>query len=93
VEFKALADFLGKDLNEQQLKSLIEYCSFKNMKDIKTLDYFQTLNSLNLYEQGSKFFVKGQIGRWKSFFSEELSQKFDTIINKNLKYRKKIEYD
>jgi hypothetical protein len=62
------------------------------MKDIKSLDFFQTLNSLNIYEQGSKFFVKGQVGKWKSFFSEKLAQKFDTAIDTNLKYKKKIDY-
>jgi hypothetical protein len=88
-----LAKFLNKDLNDEQIRSLVEFSKFDNMKTIKSMDYFQHLNTMKIYKQGSKFFVKGKSGNWRNYFSDEMSAKFDRVINKKLKYNQQpIDY-
>ncbi len=80
----------------EQLKTLIAYTSFDNMKQVPSLDIYQLLGALEetsaIFKSGSKFFVKGQVGNWYSYFSEELSDRFDKVIQANLKYKARIEY-
>jgi hypothetical protein len=56
------------------------------------MDYFQHLNSLNIYEKDSQFFVKGQIGNWRNQLSAEQSKRFDEAVSQNLKYKGLIDY-
>ena len=56
------------------------------------MDYFNYFNNLDMYEKDSKFFVNGQIGNWRKSFNHEMSNRFDEVISKNLKYKGFIDY-
>jgi hypothetical protein len=75
------------------MRDLIEYSSFDNMKDVKSLDFFNHYNGLDIYGKESKFFSTGKIGNWRKYFSDELSEKFDQLIQEKLKYKGHIDYD
>mgnify|MGYP002790744223 CR=1 FL=1 len=62
------------------------------MKNTKSLDIFEHFQNFEFFKKGSKFFVNGQVGNWYKYFSKELSNKFDDVISKNLKYKENIDY-
>jgi hypothetical protein len=89
-----LAKYLEKELgDDMQMRDLIEYSSFGNMRNVKSLDLFEHFRSSALLKKDSKFFATGKVGNWRAYFSDELSDKFDEIIRRNLKYKGHIDYD
>lgn len=84
-----MAEFLGKQISDEQLRALIEYISFENLKNNDscqiTIDYF-TPEMI--------FFNKGKFGYWKEYLNKNLSDKVDEMVKKYLKYNKKpIKYE
>eukprot|EP00112_Aurelia_sp_Birch-Aquarium-sp1_P013282 Seg2813.2 transcript_id=Seg2813.2/GoldUCD/mRNA.D3Y31 product="Sulfotransferase 1C4" protein_id=Seg2813.2/GoldUCD/D3Y31 len=75
---RKVAKFLGKDLSEDKIKSLVQHLDFKCMKQNKAVNYeFLTENP----EDGS-FMRKGQVGDWKNYFTEEMNARMDDAIKK-----------
>lgn len=96
-EIKSLAKYLGKDLNEDQIKSIMDYCSFNKLKSNPA---FET--KMNLMSEGKeaqpqvktlKLFRKGEIGDWKNYFTEEMSKRVDELVEANLKYSRPLKYE
>jgi hypothetical protein len=88
---KSLAKFLGKDLSSEQVKSIVEWCSFESMKKNPTVNY-EWYKDLGLFKKDGAFFRKGKIGDWLNCLSREQSMELDQVLEKNLKYGRKFEY-
>ena len=81
---------MGLEFTEDQIKSLVAFVSFDNMKDLPSMAF----NALDVYFKTElKFFKKGQIGNWKNYLTEEQSKRIDEVVSKNLKYKKTIKYE
>ncbi|XP_034964422.2 sulfotransferase 6B1 [Zootoca vivipara] len=63
-----IAKFFGFSVNEEEIKSVVENCSFKAMKQKST----ETHGAF-----GDALFRKGSVGDWKSLFSESQNQEMD----------------
>jgi hypothetical protein len=90
-ETRRLAKYLGKDLSDEQLKSLIEFCKLDNLKKNPAFDMKLT------NKEGQKldplFFRKGEIGDWKNYLTEEMSKKIDDLVATHLTYRKPFKFE
>nr|XP_033818284.1 sulfotransferase 2B1-like [Geotrypetes seraphini] len=71
-----ICNFLGKELNEAAIDSVVENVSFKNMKDNKMSNY-STFPKDILDIQKSPFIRKGISGEWKNHFTPAMSESFD----------------
>jgi hypothetical protein len=60
-------------LNQTQIKEIISYTEFANMKQLKAFD----LQLTGHFEKDFSFFRKGQVGDWRNYFSEEMSKRYD----------------
>lgn len=89
---KKIAIYLGKNYSNEALSELVEFTSFRNMKQSPSF------NVVNQDPQGSqlktdfnKFFRSGQIGNWINYFTYEMSNKVDQFlrdkINPNIQLR------
>ena len=100
-EARRLAKFLGKDLNDDQLKSILDFCSFENMKKSPAFDLkippesLATPNDALTEEspQEIKLFRKGQIGDWKNYLNQEMWKKIDEIVATKLEYKTPFKYE
>ena len=77
---RKVARFLGKELNDEQVRMLVEHLNFENMK----------INSAVNKEEFSKagrgsFMRKGQVGDWKNYFTEEMNKQMDEAIEQHFK--------
>ncbi|KAL1138260.1 hypothetical protein AAG570_009949 [Ranatra chinensis] len=83
-----MADFLGKSLSEDDIISLMDHVSFKKMRNNPALNLEPLLKLKNgpSFEMNgdSNFIRKGQVGDWKNYMSEDLSQRFDKWMETNL---------
>ncbi|CAF0738590.1 unnamed protein product [Brachionus calyciflorus] len=88
---KNLSEYLGKSLSDEKIKSIIEWCSFDNMKNNPSVNY-EWYKELGLYKKSGNFFRKGKIGDWLNHFAMEDSKQIDEIVEKNLKTDIKFNY-
>ena len=90
-EFKSLAKYLEVELSDEKIIELIEFTSFKNMKSyIKFTDTPE--NRSPNFKESMEFFRKGQIGDWKNYFTDDMIKKLKEIVEKNLRYKGKMNY-
>lgn len=86
---------MGKELDDEILTDLIDYCSFENLKKNPSFELKVPSNEPN----GNKRFVemnlfrKGVIGDWKNHLDANMSQKIDDMVTKNLKYKKHFKFE
>ncbi|XP_048343071.1 sulfotransferase 6B1-like [Sphaerodactylus townsendi] len=84
---KKIAEFLGLNLDDEEICGVAERSQFKAMKE----------NSKTTHgEFGNVLFRKGGVSDWKTLFSEENNQEMDTIFKERLggtKVGTKIKYD
>lgn len=99
-----MAKFLGKDLSDEQLKSIVDFCSFDKLKknpafEMKIQKGLMTgdlppEDSKKPAEMGEvKLFRKGEIGDWHNYFTDEMSAKIDEIVRTKLKYTKPLKFE
>ncbi|KAG8181897.1 hypothetical protein JTE90_026056 [Oedothorax gibbosus] len=78
---KRIADFLNKDLSEEEINQIADHCSFHNMSKNPNVNY-QHWDDLGIRKTNeSRFMRKGQIGDWKNYFSEEKNTLMDSWID------------
>lgn len=83
---KKTADFLGKNLTEEQYQLLSDHLAFQNMKKNKAVNYDEVkevLKDIQPTGQGS-FIREGGSGGWQSKMSLEISKKFDEWTRKKI---------
>ncbi|XP_066452034.1 sulfotransferase 6B1-like [Eleutherodactylus coqui] len=86
AELKKINDFYGLNLTDKQILQIEEKTTFKSMKEKSGDTHGKLVDA---------FFRKGEIGDWKSLFTEEQSKEVDAKFEKYLagtKLGEKINY-
>ena len=76
-----IVSFIGKDLTEEEVDTVIKKSSFSSMKNNPTTNY-EWLPSKMKHPEGAPFMRKGVVGGWKDMFTEKLSKQFDIYSQK-----------
>ncbi|XP_050437128.1 luciferin sulfotransferase [Adelges cooleyi] len=87
---RQVAAFLEKELTEEQVSALEDHLSFNSMRKNPALNLEPLLAMMEKPQAADensdqKFIRKGKVGDWKNYMSEELSAKFDSFTDENLK--------
>ncbi len=80
------ADFLGRDLTNQQVEKLTDHLSFESMRKNPSCNYEDIVSNMrNLHGtfHDSKFMRKGQVGSYKEEMTPEMVEKLDAWIAQN----------
>ncbi|XP_068242972.1 sulfotransferase 1A3-like [Palaemon carinicauda] len=88
-ELKKLDTFLGTNLTEAQLKGILKYTSFEEMKARdekiqKESEWFKVSRNVDIVEKEGGLFRKGQAGDWKNKLTPEQVEKMDIWTRNNL---------
>ncbi|KAM3923546.1 sulfotransferase 2B1-like isoform 1-T3 [Leptodactylus fuscus] len=88
-----ICKFLGKELDDKAIDSVVEYVSFKNMKENKMVN-FTLLPTGYMDHEKSPFMRKGIVGDWKNHFTVTQNEYFDKIYNSEMKdFKVKFPWD
>lgn len=90
---KKTANFLGKDLTNEQVSSLKQHLSFESMKKNPCVNRDEEIKKIieskiygeNLNLGKGSLMRTGNVGGWKTVMSMELIQQFDDWTNEQLK--------
>ncbi|XP_049627340.1 amine sulfotransferase-like [Suncus etruscus] len=78
--------FLGKELSEDDLDTVVKQATFKNMKADSRANYDDIItNEIGKRNNYGQFLRKGTIGDWKNNFTVQQSERFDIIFQKKMK--------
>lgn len=81
---KEIANFLGKPLSEDQIKAIVEHCSFQSMKVNEAVNYQWWDKSGTSKNMGTGFMRKGKVGDWKEQLSPEMKERIDAMTTQRL---------
>ncbi|XP_004239453.1 cytosolic sulfotransferase 12-like [Solanum lycopersicum] len=81
MHLKRLAEFLEcpfsiKEENCGIVDEILRMCSFKSLSNLEV----NTTGKLSTGEENKVFFRRGEIGDWKNYFTREMSEKLNNII-------------
>ncbi|KAJ7377862.1 hypothetical protein OS493_025756 [Desmophyllum pertusum] len=76
---RRISEFLEKPLSDEMIAKISHQCTFAEMK--KNSDSFK----ISVYATKPSLLRKGEVGGWKSHFSEELNRAFDEQFMEKLK--------
>ncbi|GFZ12176.1 sulfotransferase 7 [Actinidia rufa] len=87
VYLKTLAEFMGVpfSLEEEEdgvVEKIVELCSFKNLSNLKVNKTGLERFSDEIVIENQNFFRKGQIGDFKNYLTEEMTERLDSITMK-----------
>lgn len=89
TETKRLAQFLGKDCDDQLIWDICEKCSFQNMKnastEVKQEPEWKHLPPGKGKEIHKSLYRKGEVGDWKNWFTVAQNERFDAEYNERMK--------
>jgi len=88
---KSLSQYLGKNLSDDQINSIIKWTLFDNMKDNTSVNY-NWYNDIGFLKKDVKFYRKGKIGDWINHFTKDQLIEFDKAIKNNLKTKHEFNY-
>ncbi|XP_077193105.1 sulfotransferase 2B1-like [Paroedura picta] len=75
--------FLGKELNSQQIDSVVENASFRKMKENKMSNFSQLDETMVDFKKG-EFMRKGISGDWKNHLTVAQNEYFDRVYRENM---------
>ncbi|XP_018563758.1 estrogen sulfotransferase-like [Anoplophora glabripennis] len=81
---RKIADFLGKDLSENEIDKLEDYLSFEKFKNNKTVNHVH-MTKIGMAEDVSKFIRRGKPGGWRELIDEEMEREFNRVMEEKLK--------
>ncbi|XP_029440263.1 sulfotransferase family cytosolic 2B member 1-like [Rhinatrema bivittatum] len=79
-----ICKFLGRELDEAAIDSVVENATFKIMKDNKMANFSLMPDEL-MDQKKSPFMRKGISGDWKNHFTVEQSERFDRVYWQKMK--------
>ncbi|GAB6018595.1 hypothetical protein CHUAL_000283 [Chamberlinius hualienensis] len=79
-----IADFLGKNLNEEQVEQVCRHCNFSEMSKNPKANYSHW-NKEGLINKDEKFLRKGEVGGWRNHFDDEINSRMDQWISEHFK--------
>ncbi|KAJ8725832.1 hypothetical protein PYW08_004015 [Mythimna loreyi] len=79
-----VADFFGKQLNEEQINRLCDHLSFENFKNNESVNY-ENLRGAGVLAKGEAIIRKGKSGGWRAYFDDEMTQQAERWIEDNLR--------
>nr|UKB93136.1 sulfotransferase 1 family member D1-like protein [Callinectes sapidus] len=79
-----VADFLGKELNAEEVMRIADHCSFGSMSKNKAVNNETIIAPENEKAQGMKFMRKGKVGDWKNHLTESQIKAFKEWTFKHL---------
>ena len=80
---KRVAEFLGKQLTEEQFQKVYDATSFEVMKKNETGNY-EYLKQIGFWDNKMQPFMrKGKVGDWKNYLAPEMQEKFDNLIKEH----------
>ncbi|ELT87177.1 hypothetical protein CAPTEDRAFT_159887 [Capitella teleta] len=88
-EVRRMAEFLSKEVSDEDVSKIVNWVSFGNMKDCKSTNYEEcTHTDHNI----SPYMRKGTVGDWKNYLNDDQSKYIDEQYEENcgpagLKYR------
>ncbi|XP_053182967.1 sulfotransferase family 2, cytosolic sulfotransferase 3 [Scomber japonicus] len=80
---RRISDFLDRNLSEEAIQKIAEYCSFKTMKS-NNMSNFSLVPKIYMDSDKSPFLRKGVAGDWKNHFSSEQLARFTSVIRQEL---------
>ncbi len=78
-----MAKFLEKNLNDEQITSLVKHLSFDEMKDNPSVNFESARKTEFFDAPNRKFIRRGQIGDWKNHFTDEMDVEMNEAIEKH----------
>ena len=81
---RKVAKFLGKDVSDEMVQSLVDHLSFKQMRNNPAVNK-EERKKLGLLTGEGHFMRKGEVGDWKNYFTDEMNKRMDEAIEKHLK--------
>merc|ERR1712215_21724 len=79
-----VAEFLDKDLSDQEIAILADYLDLKNMKKTPAVNH-QDRHDRGAFAEGECFIRKGVAGGWREYFDDDLDKKFNEWIQEKTK--------
>ena len=61
------------------------------MKKNPALDFKRLVKS-KIFDDSVDFFKNGKIGQWRKYFTQEMCERLEETLKKNLKYKKDFIY-
>ncbi|XP_046958961.1 amine sulfotransferase-like [Lynx rufus] len=77
--------FLGKELSEEEMDSIVRQATFQNMKYDPRANYKNVIKTRYGLEAKGHFLRKGTIGDWKNHMTVEQNERFDKIFQRKMK--------
>ncbi|XP_044758929.1 uncharacterized protein LOC123316773 [Coccinella septempunctata] len=75
---KKIADFLGKNLTDEELRTLLDHVDIKKFKENKSLNNDHLVDAgLYVKNDNSSFIRKGKTGGWREIFNEEMNEEIN----------------
>lgn len=90
-ELRLLCKFLGKEMSDEKLDSIQEWCSFDSMKNNPMVNH-EWEKDCGVFNPEANFYRKGQAGNWLEHFTITQSKEYDALIKKKLQYKKQLDY-
>uniref|UniRef100_A0A8C6S8N4 Sulfotransferase n=1 Tax=Neogobius melanostomus TaxID=47308 RepID=A0A8C6S8N4_9GOBI len=84
IVVKKIAEFLGADLTQDQLNSVVKHSTFRNMRQDPHANYEKT-DGVLINQQAGCFLRKGTIGDWKNHFTVAQSERFNEVFKQEMK--------
>ena len=81
---RKLANFLGKELTNENMDALVNHLSFREMKNNKAVNR-KGKAAKHFFNEGGDFIRKGKVGDWKNYLTEKMNKRMDEAIEKYLK--------
>lgn len=104
-----MAKFLGHELTDEQIKSVVEFCSFENLKnspafqmkppmpepskDAQMPNFSPKELEMMKAMKEMKILRKGEIGDWKNYFDSNKWKAIDEMVATKLDYKKPIRFE
>ncbi|XP_043448118.1 amine sulfotransferase-like [Prionailurus bengalensis] len=77
--------FLGKELSDEDMDTVVGQAMFENMKLDPRANYDNILKDQFGIQEKGHFLRKGTIGDWKNYMTVEQNERFDKVFQKNMK--------